>query len=43
MCERHFDQTTGFCSECTTEMSGGPEPQEEPPADTDTDTHIHRF
>ncbi len=43
VCERHFDKTTGFCSECTTDMSGDSSPQEKPPADTDTDTHVYRF
>lgn len=43
VCERHIDETTGFCSECATSMGGDPNSKGKPPADTDTDTHVYRF
>lgn len=34
VCERHFDETSGFCVECTADMSGDVSEQRPDPGDT---------
>jgi len=33
VCEQHFDETTGFCVECTAEMTGDMGEQQPDPTD----------